>query len=62
MRKIYIAYAKDKARLPIAVADSPGELARITGRSRGGIESVISKFRRGLIQNPGYVCVEVEDE
>lgn len=60
--KIYIAYTKDEIRLPIAVANSTTELARLTGRSKSGIESVISKWRMGKVKNPSSACVEVEDE
>lgn len=60
--KIYIAYEKGRQRLPIAVANSPAELARLTQRERSTIESVISKWRHGKIKNPQYACVEVDDE
>lgn len=60
--KIYVAYEKNKMRLPIAVAESPGELAALTGKSRNVIESVISRWRRGDVKNPCYACVEVEDD
>lgn len=60
--KIYIAYEKNRERTPVAVADSATELARLTGRPRSSVDSVISKWRKGKIKNPRYACVEVEDE
>ena len=46
MRKLYLATTPDKYELPIAVSDTPKELARMMGVSKGGILSVISHAKQ----------------
>lgn len=53
--KLYIAYSRDKYHLPVAVADSAGELARMIGKSKNTVLSAIS---HGIT---AYAKVEVED-
>lgn len=45
---VWIAYGQDRARLPIAVADTAGELAAQVGTTRNNVESQASKFRKGV--------------
>lgn len=40
--KLYIAVSRDKYKLPIAVADSAGELAKMVGVTKNNILSSIS--------------------
>ena len=47
----------DKYELPIAVADSPRELARMTGNTRRSISSMISKSCKGWCK----VWIDEED-
>ena len=54
--KLYLAVTRDKYRLPVAVADSLDELARMTGAKKYTIASAISRGY-GI-----YERVEVEDE
>ena len=54
--KIYMRTTVDEYQLPIAVADSPKELAQIVGTSENVVLSSISKKRTG------WYRVEVPDE
>lgn len=45
--KIYMKCTRDKYELPVAVADTPGELALMVGKSKGSVLSLISKKSRG---------------
>lgn len=54
--KLYLKVTKDHLELPLAVAASPGELARMTGTTEGCILTSISHGR------PGWVRVELDEE
>ena len=60
--KVWMEVTKDRYELPVAVADSIKELARIVGVSRDNIKSSASKRRRGLLKRSRFVSVEIEDE
>ena len=60
--KLYLRVTKDKYELPVAVADSPRELAKMTGVSRDTILSSLSHVKDGRIRNSIYKMVEVEDD
>ena len=60
--KLYLRVTKDKYELPVAVADSPRELAKMTGVSRDGILSALSHVRAGQVKSSVYKVVEVEDD
>ena len=47
MKKLYMKTTGDKLDLPVAVADSPGELARILGTNKNVVLSSISHKLRG---------------
>lgn len=57
---VYMAVSKDKYRLPVAVADSPMELAQIVGVNYNTVMSVISKWRHGIIKNARYIAVNMD--
>lgn len=60
-RFVYMKITKDRLELPVVVADSPSELARILGVKRGNILSGIYHAReRG--QWCQYIKVEIEEE
>ena len=59
---VYVAYAREWPYLPIAVADSPGELAALLGIRRNLINSAISRLKRGDVKTSPYHRVEVEEE
>lgn len=53
----YAAVTADKYELPLAVADSVPELARMTGRSEGTIYACISHGRSG--KNTGMKFIRI---
>ena len=54
--KVYMRCSRDKYELPLAVADTPAELALLTGKTKGSVLSLISKKSRG------WYKIEIEDE
>lgn len=54
---LYLKVTKDKYELPVAVADSKKELARMLGRYESGIYRAFKEGRESC-----YVEVEVEDD
>ena len=54
---LYLKVTKDKYELPVAVADSKKELARMLGRYESGIYRAFKEGRESC-----YVQVEVEDD
>ena len=47
-KALYIAVTLDKYELPIAVADSPKELAELYGTTRNVVSSMISHEKAGI--------------
>ena len=61
MTKIFVAYSEQPPHLPVAVADSGAELARIMGVNQSTIFNVIGRARRaGTVRR--YACVLVDDD
>ena len=60
--KLYLLVTQDEFELPLAVADSPAELARMTGAKKATIASTLSNFRKGKYKRPQYREVEVDDD
>ena len=59
-RKIYMAVTTDALSLPLAVADSAGELARLRGVKKRTVFSGICISRK--MKYPRYIVVDVEDD
>lgn len=59
--KIWMKVTKDKYELPVAVAESIPELARLTGQSEKSLYSIFCRKRKGSKRYPGYVEVKYED-
>lgn len=59
---IYMQVAPDEYELPVAVANSIGELAEITGYTYNQIATRISWFKSGKVKKRQFVKVEVSDE
>lgn len=57
-KAIYLQVSKDKYRLPIAFADTPKKLARITGVDARNISSICSKYP----DKGRFVKVVIDDE
>lgn len=59
---IYMCVTEDKYELPIAVADTIPELARLTGATSGSIYSCLSKVKHGNANKSRYIKVVIEDD
>ena len=56
---LYMKVTKDKYELPVAVAETKEELARMLGIKRDHVRSAFSHAKK--YKNPTYVEVEVDD-
>lgn len=59
---IWVAYDDSRARLPVAIAPTADELARITGRTRSCVESAWCHYRLGHSKNTKYAKVYIGEE
>lgn len=59
--KLYLAITRDKYELPLAVADSPNELARMCGVKPNNVSSAISNWKSGKRRRSCFICVDIED-
>ena len=60
--KLFIYVTNDKYELPLAVADSVPELARMTGKNPTSIRTALFHVRHGNYKHSCYQEVEVEDD
>ena len=58
--RVYMEATTDEIELPVAIADSPRELASIVGNKPSNIISSASKSRSGKKRK--YISVDLEDE
>ncbi len=58
---IWMKVTNDELSLPLAVADSSYELARICGTTANNVRSTWSKHLAGVIKYPSYICVYVKE-
>lgn len=58
---VYMKVTRDKYELPIAIADTVGELAKMTGASKETIFSNISHQKSGRIKNGSYKRIDIGD-
>ena len=56
---VWLMVEKDKYELPLAVANSAEELAKITGSTEGSIRSFVSKYDNGKIKFSKYRRVRI---
>lgn len=59
---LYMKISNDKYELPLAVADSPSELAAMLGLQKSSMWSIFSKLRKGVSRYKSYLIVEVDDD
>lgn len=59
---IWMKVTADEYELPMAVADSAAELARMVGCNENCIYSVVSKIKKGKTKHGRYRKVEVDDD
>ena len=57
---LYMKVTRDEYELPVAVAETKAELARMLGIKREHVRTAFSHAKK--FKNPTYVVVEVEDE
>ena len=62
IRKVWMKVTKDKYQLPVAVADSPGELAEMCGIKKATMQSWMSHARtKEQWRRCPYIRVEWEE-
>lgn len=61
-KKLWMKVTNDEYELPLAVAESAAELARMTGIKPESLYSIISRERHGKKRTYSYREVEVDDE
>ena len=59
---IWMKVTSDEFALPLAVADSSSELARMCGTTANAVVSTWSHHRQGRVKYPSYICVKVGEE
>ena len=60
--RVYRYVTKDRYRLPVAQADSMGELAALIGRSYGTVRRAMEAVYRGQRTSGPYESVDLSDE
>lgn len=58
---VWIKVSADKYELPVAIADTPSELARLCGTTANTISSTWSHYKKGKIKKSSYVKVRLEE-
>lgn len=62
MMTLYLRVTNDEYELPMAVADSPSELAVMLGLKRQTLWSIFSRVRKGEYRYKIYQIVEIDEE
>ena len=60
--KLYMKVTNDKYELPLAVAESRSELAKMTGVTKASLFSIFSRQRTGKKYSYSYREVDIDDE
>lgn len=60
--RVWIKVTKDELRLPMAMADTAAELAKICGTTTNAICSSVSHAKRGDLKSSSYECIEIEED
>lgn len=58
---VWVAYSKEYPYLPVAIASSASELAKIIGVNTNAVESLWSKFKHGKVTRTRYARVLIEE-
>lgn len=56
---VYMKVTRDEYELPLAIADTAGELAKMTGATEGAIWSSISHQKNGRVKRGSFKAVEI---
>lgn len=57
--KIWMKITSDEYELPVAVADTAKELARLCNVTVGAIYSQMSRVRHGTLASCPYICISM---
>ena len=60
--KLWIMYDDSPAHLPLWVADSALELARVANRSEGTVRSMASRLHSGVYKDSKFAWVYADEE
>ena len=59
---LYMKVTRDEYKLPVAVAETKAELARMLGTERKKVRSAFAKVKKYGYKHSTYVEVEVDDD
>ena len=59
---VWMVVTKDKYELPVAIADTSKELAKICGVSHVTIKMGAARYRTGKVKNSRYRKVVIDDD
>lgn len=62
MNKLWMRVTRDIFQLPLAVADTAQELARLCGTTTAVIYSQVSQVRSGRLKSCPWVCVHLDED
>lgn len=62
MKTLYLAVTRDRYALPLAVADTPEELAELVGSTKKNIIDSIRLSEEQNAERPRYIRVQYTDE
>ena len=60
--KVYMEVTQDEYELPLAIADSPAELARMCGVNPNAVSSAISHWKSGKHPRSRFIVVKIDEE
>lgn len=58
---IWMKVTCDEYALPLAIADTASELAKICGTTPNSVVSTVSHYKQGRIKYPSYICVTIDE-
>jgi hypothetical protein len=59
--KLYLEVEQNDIALPVRVADSPVELARMSGATVGTVRSTVCWAAKGEYIHPRFISVDMDD-
>ena len=59
--KLYVWITQDRLQLPLYVSEHVEDMSRVSGYKAGSIYTIVSKARRGLLERPAFIKVEVDN-
>jgi len=62
MDRVWMKVTCDEYALPMAIADTSVELAKMCGTTPNTVVSTWSHYQKGRIKYPSYICVILEGE